>query len=153
MLREGDVAPAFNATDHNGNRVSTEDLKGSWVVLWWYPRASSGQCTTEGTGFEAVHDQFSALGAQVLGISFDTDDDNCAFAASGGFGYRLLSDPSQEIGRRYDVVRDATDKYSGLPKRRTFLIAPDGTIARIFDVTDVGSHPGQVLAVLRSIAT
>jgi thioredoxin-dependent peroxiredoxin len=88
----------------------------------------------------------------VLGASFDTVDDNRHFAAEQQFPFRLLSDHDRTVGRAYDVVRPAGDQYQAFARRFSFLINPEGVIARIYDVADVKGHADEVLADLALLA-
>ena len=87
----------------------------------------------------------------VLGASFDTVDDNRHFAAEQHFPFRLLSDHDRTVGRAYDVMRPAGDQYQAFARRFSFLINPDGVIARVYDVADVKGHAGEVLADLERL--
>lgn len=93
-------------------------------------------------------DRFAELGAVILGASFDTIEENRAFAEAQGFPYRLLSDTDRTVGAAYQVTRDADDKYADYPRRYSYLIAPSGLIHRAYDVTDVAQHADDVLADL-----
>jgi peroxiredoxin Q/BCP len=84
----------------------------------------------------------------VLGASFDTPEENKAFADAEGFGFRLLSDLDRSVGRRYEVVRPAGDEYADYAMRIAYLIDPDGTIRQSFEVTDVGGFAETVLSAL-----
>jgi len=119
--------------------------------LWWYPRASSSQCTMEGINLEAKRPEFEKANAQIVGISFDTSEDNCLFGQANSFGYPLLSDREQEIGARYGTVRQEGDRFYGLPLRLSFLIDPAGNVARVYEVKDVDRHPDEVLADLAAL--
>jgi len=88
----------------------------------------------------------------VLGASFDTVEDNRRFAAEQHFPFRLLSDQDRTVGRAYDVVRPAGDQYEAYARRFTFLINPEGIIARIYDVADVKGHADEALADLAQLA-
>jgi peroxiredoxin Q/BCP len=88
----------------------------------------------------------------VLGASFDTVEDNRRFAAEQHFPFRLLSDHDRTVGRDYDVVRPAGDQYEAYARRYSFLINPEGVIARIYDVADVRGHADEVLADLAQLA-
>jgi thioredoxin-dependent peroxiredoxin len=88
----------------------------------------------------------------VLGASFDTVEENRHFAAEQHFSFRLLSDPDRTVGRAYDVVRPAGDQYRAFARRFSFLINPEGIIARIYDVADVKGHADEVLADLAQLA-
>ena len=87
----------------------------------------------------------------MLGISFDTPEDNAAFAAEHGFPFRLLSDPDKAAGTDYQVLRDPSDKYANFPQRHSYLIDPDGKIAKVYDVTDPAGHATEVLADLEAL--
>jgi peroxiredoxin Q/BCP len=86
----------------------------------------------------------------VLGASFDVPADNKAFADAQEFGFPLLSDAEQEVGRRYQVVRSPGDQYSPFPSRVSYLIDPAGVISRSYTVADVAGHADQVLRDLTS---
>ncbi len=88
----------------------------------------------------------------ILGASFDTVDENRAFADDQEFPYLLLSDTDHVAGRASGVERDPDDKYAGYPRRLSFLIDPDGAVRTVYDVTDVAAHADEVLADLRRLA-
>jgi len=87
----------------------------------------------------------------VLGASFDTVEENRQFAADQHFPFRLLSDVDRAVGRAYDVVRPAGDQYAAYALRYSFLIDPEGLIARVYDVSDVRGHADAVLADLEQL--
>jgi peroxiredoxin Q/BCP len=81
----------------------------------------------------------------IAGISFDTPEDNKAFAEQNAFPFRLLSDVDRSVGARYETMRAPEDSSPENAKRRTYLIDPDGIIRKAYRVTDIPAHPGQVL--------
>jgi peroxiredoxin Q/BCP len=81
----------------------------------------------------------------VLGASFDTPEDNKAFAEAQHFGFRLLSDVDRTAGTAYEVVRPPDDQYASMPMRISYLVDPGGTIRRAHEVKDVKAHAQQVL--------
>jgi peroxiredoxin Q/BCP len=87
----------------------------------------------------------------VLGASFDTPEENRAFAEDQQFGFRLLSDVDRAVGTAYEVARPADDQYSSFPMRISYLIVPDGVIRRGYAVADVKSHADEVLADLAAL--
>ena len=90
----------------------------------------------------------------ILGASFDTPDENLAFATAQDFPFRLLSDTDHSVAGAYEVARDAQDKFAGYPRRHSYLIDPDGRIHRSYDVTDVARHAADVIAdVERAVST
>jgi thioredoxin-dependent peroxiredoxin len=84
----------------------------------------------------------------VLGASFDTVEDNRAFAEAENFGFRLLSDVDRTVGRAYDAARPDGDPLASLPLRVSYLIDPDGVIRRAYTVSDTAGHAAEVLADL-----
>src|SRR5947208_16992395 len=80
MLKPGDRAPDFTATAHDGRKVALKDYRGKKVLLYFYPRADTPGCTTEGIGFRDRIADFDELGTVILGASFDTPERNAAFA-------------------------------------------------------------------------
>jgi thioredoxin-dependent peroxiredoxin len=87
----------------------------------------------------------------ILGASFDTPDENRAFAESNGFPFRLLSDVDRVAGRAYETLRAPEEQFPEWAKRRTFVIDPSGIIAKVYRVKDAGAHPGEVLEDLRAM--
>ena len=87
----------------------------------------------------------------MLGASFDTVEDNRAFAEAEGFGYRLLSDVDREVGKAYDAARPDDDPLASLPLRVSYLIDPEGVIRRAYHVTDTAGHAAEVLADLAAL--
>ena len=82
----------------------------------------------------------------ILGASFDSTDENLAFAEAQDFSFRLLSDTDHDVGRAYGVTRDANDKFASYARRYSYLIDPGGLIHRVYDVTDVAHHADLVIA-------
>ena len=87
----------------------------------------------------------------ILGASFDTPAENRAFAEAQEFPFALLSDVDRAVGRAYEVARAPGEKYEEYPMRHSYLIDPDGTIRRVYDVTDVAGHAAQVLADIEEL--
>jgi peroxiredoxin Q/BCP len=106
----------------------------------------------EGQGFRDRAPAFEEAGAEVLGISFDSPESNRAFAERYGFPYRLLSDEDRTVAEAYETKRAPQERGAGSPKRRTYLIDPEGMIRRAYRVTDVEGHPGEVLADLQHLS-
>lgn len=89
----------------------------------------------------------------ILGISFDTPEENLAFAEAQGFPYRLLSDPDRSVGNSYGAARGPDEQYPDFAKRLTFLIDPEGIVRKVYVVTDVAAHPDEVLSDLGQLAS
>jgi peroxiredoxin Q/BCP len=88
---------------------------------------------------------------EIVGISFDTPEDNRTFADQNGFPFRLLSDVDREVGGLYETRRAPEEARSEFAKRRTYLIDPDGVIRKAYRVTDIPAHPEQVLEDVRNL--
>lgn len=95
--------------------------------------------------------QFAAAGCSIVGISFDSPEDNAAFRAAHQFPFDLLSDEDQTIGRDYDVRRSSDDPFVDYPKRISYLIDPDGLIAKSYEVDDPAGHGAEVLVDLAAL--
>lgn len=149
MLLPGTRAPNFSLRDQYGNTRTLDELRGNWVLLWWYPKASSPGCTIEGQALRDLAEQFKELRANVVGASFDTTEANRQFAQAQGFPFPLLSDPEHVAGRAYEVERPEQDRYSEFPLRYSYLIDPAGVIRHSEDVCDVSTHAEAMLALLR----
>lgn len=149
MLNVGEPAPDFTLPDHTGEQVHLADLRGRWVTLWFFPKAATPGCTKEGQCFRDLSGDFESAGVEILGVSFDPPETNRAFAEAEGFRYRLLSDVDRTVGAAYDAVRGPDEPYTGAPRRRTYVIDPDGRVAAAYDVTDIDNHPSTVLATIK----
>lgn len=126
MPRVGERAPDFEAVDHLGRPFRLRDLRGRKVVLWFYPQADTPGCTAEGCAFRDLYDQYHEKNTEVVGVSFDSVDENRAFAEKYYFPYRLISDTDRKIGMLYGACESPSDKKA---KRIAFVIDENGTIA------------------------
>ncbi|MFN2425008.1 MAG: peroxiredoxin [Candidatus Binatia bacterium] len=145
LLEVGSPAPDFRVPAHDGSMVSLGDLRGRKVVLWFYPKADTPGCTTEGKGFCSAHADFEARGTTVLGISFDDCAANAAFAEKFGFPYQLLCDTGREIGMAYGACDSRDAKHA---RRITYVIDEHGTIRHALPKVDPATHTTEVLALL-----
>lgn len=148
MLKVGDRAPEFTLPAHDGRSISSADLRGRKVLLWFYPAASTPGCTVEGRGFRDHQSYYDEGGIQILGISFDSVEANAAFAQKNGFGFPLLSDIARETALAYGAC---ADRKAQSPERVSFLIDEGGSIARVYDQVDPRDHPARVLAELLDV--
>src|ERR687887_1571362 len=105
----------------------------------------------EGRGFRDRAPEFAEVGLGIVGVSFDTPEDNRAFAEKNGFPFRLLSDVDRTIGELYETKRAPEEKSPEYAKRRTYLIDPDGLIRKAYRVRDIPAHPDEVLEDLRGL--
>jgi thioredoxin-dependent peroxiredoxin len=153
VLSEGDQAPDFTATTDSGERVSLSDFRGRPVVLYFYPRDDTPGCTAQACGIRDAYGEFERAGAVVLGVSPDNEKKHVKFKEKYGLPFTLLADPEHEVAERYGTWGEK--RYMGKTfwgvNRTTFLIAPDGTVARVFPKVKPDSHADDVLAALGSI--
>ena len=105
----------------------------------------------EGQGFRDRAPELEAAGAEIVGISFDTPEANRAFAEKQDFPYRLLSDVDRTAGEAYGTKRPEGHERAPWPRRFTYLIDPDGRVAKAYVVRDVTSHPAEVLRDLEEL--
>ena len=152
MLTAGDKAPDFELTASGGRLVRLGDFRGSFVVLYFYPRDNTAGCTTEALDFTVALPEFKACGAQVLGVSPDTVAKHEGFSRKHGLQVELLADSEHRVIESYGAWQAKTlyGKTSMGVVRSTFLIDPDGLVVKIWPKVKVSGHVADVLADLRS---
>jgi peroxiredoxin Q/BCP len=142
-VKVGEPAPDFTLMATNGAPVTLKSLRGAKVLLWFYVEASTSGCTLEGRGFRDHQSYFDENNIRVVGISFDTPEDNAAFAEKNQFGFPLLSDTGHAVALAYGACSGTNARY---PDRVSFLIDEQGMIERVYDQVDPRDHPARVLA-------
>ncbi len=147
-LNVGDPAPDFEA-ESTGGTVRLSDYAGKWLVLYFFPKAGTTLCTREACSMRDGHDQLSAENAVVLGCSFDSLAEQKKFKAEQNLNFELISDTNRVLAKAYG----AQSKFLPIPDRKTFVISPDGKIARIITKVDVSGHAGEVAGVLKELQT
>lgn len=150
MLSEGDKAPAFRLTSDSGETVSLADFKGNTVVLYFYPKDMTPGCTQEASDFRDEAAAFRKRKAVVLGVSADSVERHEKFRDKLNLKFPLLSDEDKKVCKAYGVWQEKSlygKKFMGIV-RTTFLIGPDGKIARIFSKVKVKNHVSEVLEAL-----
>ncbi len=150
-LREGDPAPSFALRDQHGNLVRSDELRGRWVVLYFYPKDDTPGCTKEACSFRDHWSELQSEGAVVLGVSGDDERSHARFAAKYELPFPLLVDAGLSTARAYGaygVKRRFGREYEGV-LRQTFVIDPDGRIAKIWRNVKPEGHAEEVLAWLR----
>jgi peroxiredoxin Q/BCP len=143
LLKTGDGFPAWSMTDHEGRTVTSADLAGKTYLLWYYPKAMTPGCTTEGCTLRDNFASFKENGIEVLGVSFDSPATNAEFVAKERFQFRLLSDTDRKLAV---AVGAAADPGAGWAKRISYLVGPDGKVLRAYGSVKPSEHAGQVLA-------
>jgi len=155
VIEQGDVAPDFTLPDQDGNPVTLSDLRGQAVVLYFYPKADTPGCTTQACGIRDHRAEYERSGARVLGVSPDTVTAQRNFAEKYGLDFTLLADEDHEVAELYDVWGEKKmygKTYMGV-QRATFLIDPDGKVAKVFPKVSPKTHDEVVLAALEELAS
>lgn len=147
----GRPAPDFELPDQAGQLHSIEDYRGQWVALYFYPKDDTPGCTTEACEFRDNIFAFRDLNCQILGISLDDEDSHRDFAEKYSLPFPLLADTSGTTADAYGVK---TRKYGmTMAKRQTFLIDPEGRIAKHYDTVDPEAHSAELLADLEALTS
>jgi thioredoxin-dependent peroxiredoxin len=145
----GADAPEFTLTTNEGNQASLKDFRGQWVVLYFYPKDFTSGCTLEAHNFQTDLEKYKAMKAVILGVSVDTAESHKDFCAKEGLAFKLLSDPEGKISDTYGSVMDYQGKkYSA---RNTFIIDPQGKVAKVFMKVNPKVHSEEVLAALGTL--
>ena len=149
----GAKAPGFTLIHDGGGQVSLADFKGRKLVLYFYPKADTSGCTLEAKDFSRLAPAFSRAGTAILGVSADSVPKQDKFIAKHGLSVRLASDESHEMLIAYGVWAKKSmwgRSYMGV-LRNTYLIGPDGRIARIWEKVKVAGHAEEVLAAAKDL--
>ena len=142
----GDKAPDFTLPSQEGTAVSLRDFRGRWVVLYFYPKDQTPGCTREAHNFQVDQSKYDQRNSVILGVSVDSIDSHKKFCAKEDLKFKLLADSNGKVSKEYGSLTNL-----GLMKfaaRHTFLIDPDGKIAKTYTSVDPGRHSGEILAAL-----
>lgn len=152
-LKLGDKAPAFKLATDGGADISLSSLKGSLVVLYFYPKDNTPGCTTEAIEFSALAKRFQALGAVVIGVSKDSVASHERFKDKHKLNITLASDPLTELAQAYGVwvEKKLYGRTSMGVERATFLIDRAGKIRAIWRKVKVNGHAEAVLAAAKAL--
>ena len=146
-LQIGDPVPDVSAPCTSGKDVKLSDLKGSWVVLFFYPKAFTPGCTAESCSLRDGYAEIEKLGAKILGVSLDNLPTQIDFKAKYHLPFELLSDSKKEVSKAFDSLGLA----GMMAQRKTFILSPEGKIAYIFDKVNTGSHDKEVAEALKQL--
>src|ERR1700745_3193558 len=126
----GAQAPAVSLTSNEGRQVSLNDYKGKWVILYFYPKDFTSGCTLEAQNFQRDLAKYQNASAIILGVSVDNAELHKNFCAKEGLNFKLLADTDARVSEAYGSVKDYDGKK--MSARNTFIINPEGKIARVF---------------------
>ena len=153
MVSEGEQAPDFTLPDQDGNNVTLSDLRGRPVVLYFYPKADTPGCTTQACGIRDHRGDYEQAGAKVLGVSPDTVTAIRKFAEKYTLDFELLADEDHAVAELYGVWGEKKiygKTYMGV-QRATFVIDPEGKVAKVFPKVSPKTHDEVVLEALREL--
>lgn len=145
MLAEEAAFPEWKLRDHNGQTVSSADLRGSRYVLWYYPKAMTPGCTAEGNAFRESFASFEEKKVEIFGVSFDPPADNAKFVEAEGFPFRLLSDSDRKLASEIGAVASPSQAYAS---RISYLVGPDGKVEKAYATVSPNAHAGEILGDL-----
>jgi peroxiredoxin Q/BCP len=150
MLTEGTLAPDFTLPTDTGEPLTLSSLRGRWVVLYAYPKDDTSGCTTQACEFRDLFPRFDATRAVILGISPDSVKSHQKFKAKYQLPFTLLADEEKVALQAYGLWKEKSmygRKYMGV-ERTTFVVDPEGRIARVFEKVKPAGHAALVMAAL-----
>ena len=140
MLTQGTTAPDFKLADQNGEMHSLSQYKGRYVLIYFYPKDDTPGCTTEACTIRDLYTDFESNNVKVLGISADTSTSHKKFSDKYNLPFTLLADTEKAVIKAYDA-----NKIPLGTKRISYLIAPDGTIAKTYPKVTPADHGAEIL--------
>ena len=150
MLAEGDLLPVIDLLDDDGNAVSTTDLLGGPLVLYFYPKDDTPGCTIEASQFRDLYKQFQKKNARVVGVSRDTPESHRKFKTKFSIPFTLLADTESKLCDAFGVIVEKNlygKKHKGIA-RSTFLMDAQGKIVKVWPKVNVDEHAEEVLSSL-----
>lgn len=142
----GQLAPNFKLADQQNKFLQLSDLRGQWVVLYFYPKDQTPGCTKEACSFRDNISGITAKNAVVLGVSVDDSESHSAFAEKHDLPFKLLSDTDGKVAEQYGALRNLW--VTKIAKRHSFIIDPEGKIAKIYRKVSPASHVGEIVSDL-----
>ena len=142
MLKVGDKAPEFCLPNQDETQICLRDIKGKWLVLYFYPKDNTAGCTAEACDFTEALPEFDEMDAVILGVSPDSPKKHRNFIEKKNLKISLLADEESEVSQKYGVwqlKKMCGKEYMGIV-RTTFLINPEGKIEKIWEKVKVKGH-------------
>lgn len=151
--KTGTKAPAFTAPDQEGKTHSLKDYAGKWVILYFYPKDDTPGCTKEACAFRDGFSKFNRAGIKILGVSVDSVKKHAKFVEKYSLPFILLSDEDKKIVNSYQVwgkKKFMGREYMGT-NRVSYLINPEGKIAKVYEQVKPEDHADEVLADVKTL--
>lgn len=150
MLGEGDRLPAVTLLDDRGAELTTTDLLGGPLILYFYPKDDTPGCTSEASQFRDLYSQFQEKKARIVGVSRDSAESHRRFKEKFSIPFELLADTESKLCDAFGVIveRNMYGKKSKGIARSTFLIDGSGKIVKVWPKVNVDEHADEVLASL-----
>jgi len=145
----GSLAPEFTLNSQEGTPVSLKDYRGKWVILYFYPRDFTSGCTIEAHNFQRDQSQYQQKNAVVLGVSVDSADSHKQFCTKEGLNFKLLADTDHKVSSAYDSLTNLV--LVKIAARHTFIVNPEGKIAKVFTEVNPNQHSAEVLSALAEL--
>lgn len=147
----GQSAPRFSLPDQSGKLHNLADYRGNWVVLYFYPKDDTPGCTKEACSFRDDLFQLEKLGAKVIGVSVDDSESHAQFARKYHLPFPLLADKDGKVADSYGALRNLG--IIKIAKRYTFLVNPQGTIAKTYLKVDTSRHSQEIMDDLKRLTS
>lgn len=151
LPKPGEAAPDFELPDQHGVTHGLKEYAGKWLVLYFYPKDDTPGCTQEACAFRDDLHQIEAIGAKVVGISVDDSDSHAEFAKKYHLPFPLLADKSTTVAARYGALLNLG--VFKVAKRYTFLIDPQGKIAKVYEKVETSKHSKEIIDDLKALTT
>ena len=145
----GTAAPDFSLSSEDGSQVSLKNYRGKWVVLYFYPKDFTGGCTLEAHNFQRDQPEYARRNAVILGVSVDSAESHKNFCAKEGLNFKLLADTQHQVSKEYGSLMNFG--VAQISARNTFLIDPQGKIARAFSSVNPSGHSREMLAAIDAL--
>lgn len=144
-IAEGHQLPVFSLPDQDGTTVASDQLRGNWTVIYFYPKDDTPGCTAESCSFRDNFEAFTDIGAKVIGISSDSVESHKAFAQKHNLPFTLLADTDGVVRKQFGVGKT----LGILPGRVTYVVDPDGIVRKVFSSQfKPKKHIDEALAVI-----
>ncbi len=153
MLKQGKTAPNFSLKDQDEKTHTLKDYQGRWILIYFYPKDDTPGCTKQACAIRDEFPEFKKLNCIVFGISTDTEKSHKKFEKKFNLPFTLLADVEKKVVNAYDVW--APKKFMGREflgtLRTSFLINPEGKIAKVYEKVKPELHADEVLADIRTL--